>query len=141
MFSVLEWQWSELRGAGDLRSYGAVQSYSALVILIAFLFPQGYTRASDFGLVIGFYAVAKVLELFDKQVFALLHVVSGHSLKHNCSRGRRLLHFANVAEAEACCRHSLDCNSQRINHALRGRCPAIWPKRPHDFRYKENNSG
>ena len=80
--SVLQWYWSETRGVGDLRFYAAVQAYSALAILLAFIFPRRYTRASDFGLVIGFYALAKVLELFDKQVFAALHTVSGHTLKH-----------------------------------------------------------
>jgi hypothetical protein len=80
--SVLQWEWSEARGSGDLRFYAAVQAYSALVVLLAFLFPQRYTRTSDFGLVIGFYALAKALEAFDKPVFAALHVVSGHTLKH-----------------------------------------------------------
>lgn len=82
LVSVLQWYWSETSGAGDLRFYAAVQAYSALVILLAFLFPLRYTRASDFGLVIGFYVLAKALELFDKPVFAALHVVSGHTLKH-----------------------------------------------------------
>jgi hypothetical protein len=80
--SVLQWHWSEVRGVGDLRFYAAVQAYSALVILVSFLFPLRYTRGSDFGLVIGFYALAKLLELLDKQIFAALKVVSGHTLKH-----------------------------------------------------------
>ncbi len=80
--SVLQWYWSETRGAGDLRFYAAVQAYSALVILLVFFFPRPYTRTSDFGFVIGFYVLAKVLEVFDKPVFATLHVISGHSLKH-----------------------------------------------------------
>jgi len=80
--SVLQWYWSETRGTGDLRFYAAVQVYSALVILLALFFPQRYTRASDFGLIVGFYALAKALELFDKPVFAALHFVSGHTLKH-----------------------------------------------------------
>jgi hypothetical protein len=80
--SVLQWYWSETRGAGDLRFYAAVQAYSALVILLVLFFPRPYTRTSDFGLVIGFYVLAKALETFDKQVFATLHVVSGHTLKH-----------------------------------------------------------
>lgn len=80
--SVLQWYWSETRGAGDLRFYAAVQAYSALVILMTFLFPRRYTRTGDFGLVIGFYALAKLLELLDKQVFDALHFVSGHTLKH-----------------------------------------------------------
>ena len=82
LFSVLQWYWSETKGVGDLRFYAAVQAYSALVILLMFFFPRRYTRTSDFGLIIGFYALAKVLELFDKPIFATLHVVSGHSLKH-----------------------------------------------------------
>lgn len=80
--SVLQWYWSETRGAGDLRFYAGVQAYSALVILLALFLPQRYTRGSDFGLVLGFYALAKVLELFDRQIYAALRVVSGHTLKH-----------------------------------------------------------
>lgn len=80
--SVLQWYWSETRGAGDLRFYAAVQAYSALVILMALLFPKRYTRTGDLGLVIGFYALAKLLELLDKQAFDAVHFVSGHTLKH-----------------------------------------------------------
>jgi hypothetical protein len=80
--SVLEWYWSEIRGAGDLRFYAAVQAYSALVILLALFLPQRYTRGSDFGLVLGFYILAKILEVFDAQVYSALRIVSGHTLKH-----------------------------------------------------------
>jgi hypothetical protein len=80
--SVWQWYWSETRGAGDLRFYAAVQVYSALAILLVLFFPRPYTRTSDFGWVIGFYVLAKTLETFDKPVFATLHVVSGHTLKH-----------------------------------------------------------
>jgi hypothetical protein len=80
--SVLQWNWSEMRGAGDLRFYAAVQAYSAMVILLAMLFPARYTRGRDLGLVVGFYALAKALEFYDKPIFAALHVVSGHTLKH-----------------------------------------------------------
>lgn len=80
--SVLQWYWSETIGAGDLRFYAALQAYSALVILLIMFFPRRYTRTADFGLVIGFYVVAKALETFDKSVFAALGVVSGHTLKH-----------------------------------------------------------
>ncbi|MFZ1085072.1 MAG: hypothetical protein WAN35_08920 [Terracidiphilus sp.] len=80
--SVLLWHGSELRGAGDLRFYAAVQAYSALVILLSLLFPARYTRSYDLGLVAGFYALAKALETFDKPIYAALGVVSGHTLKH-----------------------------------------------------------
>jgi hypothetical protein len=82
MGSVLQWHWSEVHGVGDLRFYASVQAYSTLVVLLSFLFPRRYTRTSDFWLVIGFYVLAKLLETFDRPIFAVLHVVSGHSLKH-----------------------------------------------------------
>jgi hypothetical protein len=80
--SVLQWYLSEMRGAGDLRFYAAVQVYSALVLLVAPLFPRRYTRGSDVAVVVGFYALAKGLEILDRPIFAAAHVVSGHTLKH-----------------------------------------------------------
>ena len=80
--SVVQWEWSEVSGAGDLRFYAAVQAYSTLVVLLSFLLPRRYTRTGDFGLVVGFYVLAKALETFDRPVFAVLHSISGHTLKH-----------------------------------------------------------
>ena len=80
--SVFQWYASELRGADDLRIYAAVQAYSAVVLLVALLFPSRYSRGSDFAVVVGFYALAKALELLDKPIFDSGHVVSGHTLKH-----------------------------------------------------------
>lgn len=80
--SVLQWYLSEARGEGDLRFYAAVQVYSALVLLLALFFPLSYTRGADLAVVVGFYALAKVLEALDKPIFSLGHVVSGHTLKH-----------------------------------------------------------
>jgi len=80
--SVLLWRAGELRGHGDLRFYAAVQVYSILVLLLVLLFPAKYTRGSDFAVVVGFYVLAKLLEEADRQVFALGHIVSGHTLKH-----------------------------------------------------------
>jgi hypothetical protein len=82
MGSVLQWYTSEMRGSGDLRFYAAVQVYSALVLLLALLLPQPYTRGSDLAIVFGLYALAKLLETFDKPIFAAGHIVSGHTLKH-----------------------------------------------------------
>ena len=80
--SVWHWYMSEVRGAGDLRFYVAVQVYSILVLLIALSFPPRYTRGSDLAVVVGFYVLAKVLETLDKEIFGIGHVVSGHTLKH-----------------------------------------------------------
>ena len=82
MGSVLQWYASEARGAGDLRFYAAVQAYSALVLLLALVFPKRYTRTSDLAIVVGFYALAKALETLDKPIFAVGEIVSGHTLKH-----------------------------------------------------------
>lgn len=82
LVSVLQWYMSETRGEGDLRFYAAVQVYSALVLLLALLFPPSYTRGTDLAVVVGFYALAKVLEALDKPIFSLGHIVSGHTLKH-----------------------------------------------------------
>jgi hypothetical protein len=80
--SVLLWRASELRGHGDLRLYAAVQVYAILVLLLVLLLPAKYTRGSDFAVVVGFYVLAKILEEADRPVFALGHIVSGHTLKH-----------------------------------------------------------
>ena len=82
MDSVLQWFMSEVRDAGDLRFYAAVQLYSVLVLVIALFMPQRYTRGWDLAVVAGLYALAKVLEILDRQIFAMGHIVSGHTLKH-----------------------------------------------------------
>src|SRR5215469_7033246 len=82
MGSVFEWYASETRGAGDLRFYAAVQAYSALVLLLALVLPKRYTRTSELAVVVGFYALAKALEILDKPIFSVGHIVGGHTLKH-----------------------------------------------------------
>jgi hypothetical protein len=68
----------------DLRFYALVQFYPMVAILLMlWLFPARYTRGSDFLGAVAWYVLAKFLEHFDGQVFALSGAsVSGHSLKH-----------------------------------------------------------
>jgi len=80
--SVFQWHWSEQAGRGDLRFYAAVQAYAVLVLLLMLFLPPRYTCASDLGVVVALYVLAKLLEMFDKRVFALGRIVSGHTLKH-----------------------------------------------------------
>jgi dsRNA-gated channel SID-1 len=80
--SVFTWRAGELRGHGDLRFYAAVQVYAVLILLLTLLLPPKYTRGSDFVVVVGFYALAKILEEFDHHVFSVGCIVSGHTLKH-----------------------------------------------------------
>ena len=84
--SVLQWHWSELQGAGDLRWYLFVQFGSlATVALMLALYPPRYTHASYVVLGLGAYALAKLFELGDQRIFDAAHIISGHSLKHLCA--------------------------------------------------------
>jgi hypothetical protein len=87
VFSVLQWYFSELRGAGDLRFYAAVQAYSVVFLFTALLLPSRYTRGRDLVVVSSLYILAKTFEALDKPIFELLHIVSGHTLKHLAAAG------------------------------------------------------
>jgi hypothetical protein len=83
--SVLCWHYTELKGAGDLRFYGFIQFYPMLIIPLIFLLFS--SPANNKGLyllvwVIAWYALAKLFETFDKQVYQFTGFISGHSLKH-----------------------------------------------------------
>jgi hypothetical protein len=82
MGSVLQWYWSSLRGADDLRFYATVQAYSVLFLLLVLLCPPRYTRGRDLAVVAGFYVLAKLFETFDRTIYGWGHVLSGHTLKH-----------------------------------------------------------
>ena len=78
IFSVLLWA-----RVDDLRLYGAVQFYPVLAIpVIQWAFPARYSHGPMLLAAIGCYVVAKLLEDADGHVFALGHLISGHTLKH-----------------------------------------------------------
>ena len=52
------------------------------IVAIAALLPSRYTRGADVLVAVAIYAVAKLAEMLDAQVYALGHLVSGHTLKH-----------------------------------------------------------
>lgn len=81
--SVIYWHLSEESGNGDLRPYILIQFYSALIIvLVVGMFPPRYIDAGELVIVLILYALSKVLESFDSQVFGFGRIVSGHTLKH-----------------------------------------------------------
>jgi hypothetical protein len=82
MGSVIQWHFTVQQGAGDLRFYAAVQLYAMLALVAALLLPSRYTGNTDLVWVIAFYAIAKVAEMADRQIFSLGHIVSGHTIKH-----------------------------------------------------------
>jgi len=84
IFSIWHWYQSETAGSGDLRLYVAVQFLPfVLALYMLFFLPSRYSRSSRFGWILLLYALAKVAEFFDKDIYDLLqHSISGHTLKH-----------------------------------------------------------
>lgn len=82
--SVLWWIWTEHEGHGDLRLYLIVQFYPVItLVLMLLLLPTPYTHGNYYWGVLIFYAIAKVVEILDHQIFEFTHsVISGHNLKH-----------------------------------------------------------
>ena len=82
--SVVYWHLTEQAGHGDLRPYVLVQFFPlASIPLLLALLPPRYTHTADYFVVIGWYVLAKVLEVLDRPIFETTgHLVSGHSLKH-----------------------------------------------------------
>ena len=67
----------------DLRLYAWVQFFPCLAVPLTFvLFAPKYTGTGYWFAAAGFYLLAKLLELFDAAVYAALHIMSGHPLKH-----------------------------------------------------------
>jgi hypothetical protein len=76
--SVLYWA-----AFDDLRPYALVQFGSiAVIVALCLCFRSRYTRGSDIFVAVAIYALAKVSEMLDAQVYALGGIVSGHTLKH-----------------------------------------------------------
>ena len=83
ILSIVYWHYSESTGAGDLRPYGLVQFLPMLLIpVILLMFKAKFTHDRYIWWFLGCYLIAKVCEALDDQIFDLMTVISGHSLKH-----------------------------------------------------------
>lgn len=82
--SVAWWRWTEHQGHGDLRWYLLVQFLPLILVpAIMALYPPRYDRNLYLLYAVGFYLLAKLLELGDMEVFSATGgLMSGHSLKH-----------------------------------------------------------
>lgn len=77
LMSIVYWKFSD-----DLRLYALVQFLPALLAPLLLLFyKQQSGLATYYWMMILFYALAKVCEANDKQIFSVLDL-SGHSIKH-----------------------------------------------------------
>jgi len=78
VLSLLVWRWT-----GDLRLYGWVQFFPAVALILLFLlFPPAYSGASSWLIAAAFYALAKLFEFYDRAIYSLGSILSGHTLKH-----------------------------------------------------------
>ena len=83
LFSVAYWAWTESLGQGDLRLYLLVQFLPVLLTpLILRIGRSPFDRSGHYWLIIACYLVAKLFEYLDAELFELLTLVSGHTLKH-----------------------------------------------------------
>jgi Ceramidase len=81
--SVVYWRWSALAGFENLRPYEAVQFASiAVVLAISILHRSRYTHGGAIFALAAAYGLAKVMEVFDREIFEFTGWVSGHTLKH-----------------------------------------------------------
>jgi len=58
-----------------------------VVVLLLWLYPARYSGTGYLAAGLAAYAAAKGLEIADRSIFALGHVVSGHTLKHLVAAG------------------------------------------------------
>ncbi len=81
--SVFWWSFTQARGDGDLLPYALVQFGSFVVLLLVFaLYAPRYTRGIDFVFSFVIYGIAKLFEAADRPIYALGHIISGHTLKY-----------------------------------------------------------
>lgn len=68
---------------GDLRLYGVVQFFPALLIIaLPLVFLPTNKAHGVLALVLVLYAIAKICETYDHEIYRQLYIVSGHTLKH-----------------------------------------------------------
>lgn len=81
--SVAYWAWTEQGGQGDLRPYAVVQFLPLVLIpLILLMYKTPGSYRAYLWLLVSVYGISKTLEHFDKAIYPLGNIVSGHTLKH-----------------------------------------------------------
>lgn len=86
--SVVYWRWSAVGGFENLRPYLAVQFGSIGVVLaVSLLYRSRYTHGAVIFLLAAAYGLAKVVEVYDREIFEFGGWVSGHTLKHLAAAG------------------------------------------------------
>ncbi len=100
--SVVYWSLTESQGAGDLRPYALVQFLPMILIpLILLLYASYFDRAGFFWGVICIYAIAKLFEQFDSEIYVASDLISGHSIKHLAAASAPLLFLRGLKSRQA----------------------------------------
>jgi Ceramidase len=83
LFSLLLWRWTD-----DLRLYFWAQFFPGLAVLsLLLLYPAKYTRAHYWIVAVALYALAKMFEFTDAEIYSTGTLLSGHTLKHLSAAG------------------------------------------------------
>lgn len=83
ILSVIYWYFTEVAGNGDLRLYILVQFFPIIAIpLILVLYQSAFKYVKEVIFIFLFFALAKMAEALDEEIFNFLKILSGHSLKH-----------------------------------------------------------
>jgi hypothetical protein len=81
--TVVYWIVTERQGRGNVMPYVVLQAYAVIVLLkLAAMHPSRYTHGNAIYAVFAGYLLAKIFEHYDRQIFELTGMVSGHTLKH-----------------------------------------------------------
>jgi hypothetical protein len=81
ILSVIYWWYSEINGMGDLRPYIFIQFFPMICLPLILVFSSNKKNVNILGMVLIFYVLAKIFELYDLKALDILGY-SGHSLKH-----------------------------------------------------------
>ncbi|MBN8476282.1 hypothetical protein [Sulfuritalea sp.] len=96
--SVAWWYFTDLAGSGDLRPYLLLQGLPILLIpLWQWIYRAPTADRLAFGGALAIYVVAKLTEINDHQIAAVLDPVSGHTLKHLLATGAAALIVGRLA--------------------------------------------
>ena len=83
VLSIVYWHMTERAGDGDLRPYGLVQFLPMVLIPMILLMFRSRLNGSVFLWAnIAAYALSKITEYYDAEIYAAIGVLSGHSIKH-----------------------------------------------------------
>jgi hypothetical protein len=81
--SIFYWYYTELNGVGDLRLYAFIQFFPVVAVpLILIFYKNNQLYTKQLMLVFFAYALSKLFEYYDAQIFSILKVISGHTIKH-----------------------------------------------------------